>query len=153
MRQQPVLSQESAHSEWAPMYCISRGFGRHRCLPRAPVSIYFIKNTTSTTYLIICLPFILVLRFTNLFPYYNIIISYTQLSDYSTVLHSKRVYFFLTLHAYLFLPTMNRNITFSSGISVQNVKQRPLHNRRYDKLWRSLVPRPLWRWSGITCII
>ena len=35
-----------------------------------------------------------------------------------------RVYFFLTLHAHLFLPLMNRNITFSSSISVQSVKDR-----------------------------
>ena len=45
-------------------------------------------------------------------------------------LHSKRVDIFLTLHA----PIMNRNITFNSSISVQNVKQRLLRNKSYDEL-------------------
>ena len=56
------------------------------------------------------------------------------LVQHTTVLRSKRVDFFLTLHAHLFLPIMNRNITFSSSISVQSVKQRPLRNRSYDEL-------------------
>ena len=36
--------------------------------------------------------------------------------------------FFLSLHAHLFLPIMNRNNTFSSSIGVQSIKQRRLRN-------------------------
>ena len=41
----------------------------------------------------------------------------------NTVLHSNRVdFFFLTLHAHLFWPTMNRNGDFSCSISKQSIK-------------------------------
>ena len=50
---------------------------------------------------------------------------------YSATQQSSR--FFLTLNAHLFLPIMNKkNITFSSSISVQSVKDRSVTS--YDKL-------------------
>ena len=68
--------------------------------------------------------------------------SYTQL----TVLLSKRVHFFLTLHAHLFWPIMNRNSDFSCSGSVQRSKERPFHDRRHDTALA-------WCWPDIMCTI